>query len=43
MERNFGLNSFGSGLGFVVGFCELDNEPSGFMKDEKYLELLRDC
>jgi hypothetical protein len=33
-----GLNSSGSAYRQVVDFCENDNEPSGSMKGEEFLE-----
>jgi hypothetical protein len=33
-----GLDSSGSGWGSVAGSCEHGNEPSGSIKDEKFLD-----
>jgi hypothetical protein len=33
-----GLDSSGSGWGPLVSSCEHRNEPSGFMKDEEFLD-----
>jgi hypothetical protein len=34
----YGLDSYGSGWGPVVDFCEHGNEPSSSIKGEKFLE-----
>jgi hypothetical protein len=36
MLRGCGLDSKGSGLVPVMGFCEHGNEPSGFIRREEF-------
>jgi hypothetical protein len=37
-----GLDSSGTGCGPVAGSCEHDNEPSGSIKAEEFLDYLSD-
>ena len=37
-DEGHGLDRFGSGQGQVAGCCECDNEPSGSIKCEGFLE-----
>jgi len=38
-----GLDSNRSGHGPVADFCELDTEPSGFIKGGEFLDYLSEC